>query len=251
MNDFSRTYSGAGSLDMSVDAGLRKFMLGVYNKMGLGLLLSAVLAYVTTSVPAVTDILFVLRGYDQGGNAVYGRTLLGTIIAFSPLILLLGSGFIMRSPSKSGANLLYWAVVALIGAGLGIWGLNYTGESVARVFVITAVAFGGMSLFGYTTKRNMTGMGSFLIMGVIGLVVAMVVNIFIGSSLLMMGISILGVLIFAGLTAYDTQRLKLTYYQMQGDGAAMSVATSFGALNLYLNFINMFQFLMMLFGSRD
>lgn len=250
MNDYSRAYSGAPAMDMSVDAGLRGFMLGVYNKMGLGLVLSAVLAFVTTSVPAVTNLLYQPVMYSNGEVGV-GRTLLGTIIAFSPLVILLGSGFFMRNPSKAGANLLYWGVVTLIGAGLGIWGLLYTGQSVAQVFLITAAAFSGVSLYGYTTKRDLSGWGSFLIMAVIGLVIAMVVNFFLGSGLLMMLISVAGVLIFAGLTAYDTQNLKVMYYQIGGNETAKSVATSFGALNLYLNFINMFQFLMILLGNRE
>ena len=253
MNDFSRSYSNAPAMDMSTDAGLRQFMLGVYNKMGLGLLISAALAFLTTSVPPVTSLLYEVQvvATPEGPARYVGRTGLGTLIAFSPLIILFGSMFFMRSPSKSGANLLYWSVVSLIGAGLGIWGLQYTGQSVAQVFMITAAAFAGMSLFGYTTKRNLTGLGSFLIMGVIGLFVALIVNMFLQSGVLMMAISAIGVLIFAGLTAYDTQRLKLTYYQLGGDKTAMSVATSYGALSLYINFINMFQFLMMLLGGRQ
>lgn len=254
MNDFSRPYGAAPSMDMSVDAGLRSFMLGVYNKMGLGLAVSGLLAFAVASIEPVRALFFVQQfGQLPSGEIVsyYSRTMLGMIVAFSPLGAILLSMFMMRNPSKSGANLLYWFVVATMGAGLAIWGLNYTGQSVAQVFFITAAAFGGMSLWGYTTKKDLSGFGSFLIMGVIGLIIAMVVNFFLGSSLLMMGISVLGVLIFAGLTAYDTQRLKVTYYQLQGDSTAMSVATSFGALSLYINFINMFQFLMMLLGSRE
>lgn len=254
MNDFSRTYGSAPSMDMSVDAGLRSFMLGVYNKMGLGLVVSAALAFVTTSVPAVTELLYNAvdyRGADGDVVTVYTRTGLGTIIGFLPLVAIFGSMFMMKNPSKSGANLLYWFVVVTIGAGLGVWGLNYTGQSVAQVFMITAASFAGLSLWGYTTKRDLSGFGSFLIMGVIGLIIAMVVNMFLQSSVMMLAISVLGVGIFAGLTAYDTQRLKVTYHELGGDEAAKSVATSFGALSLYINFINMFQFLMMLLGSRE
>lgn len=238
-------------MDMSVDAGLRSFMLGVYNKMGLGLVVSAALAFVTTSVPAVTGLLYVPYLAPDGSVVGYGRTGLGTIIGFLPLVAIFGSMFMMKNPSKSGANLLYWFVVVTIGAGLGVWGLNYTGQSVAQVFMITAASFAGLSLWGYTTKRDLSGFGSFLIMGVIGLVIAMVVNMFLQSSVMMLAISVLGVGIFAGLTAYDTQRLKVTYHELGGDEAAKSVATSFGALSLYINFINMFQFLMMLLGSRE
>jgi FtsH-binding integral membrane protein len=133
---------------------------------------------------------------------------------------------------------------------MGVLALRYTGTSIASTFLITATAFGGLSLFGYTTKKDLSGMGSFLIMGVIGLLIASVVNIFMQSSMMQFIISVLGVLIFAGLTAYDTQRLKMTYYELGGNQAAMGVATSYGALSLYLDFINMFQFLLALFGDR-
>lgn len=253
MNDFSRTYSGAPSMDMSTDAGLRSFMLGVYNKMGLGLVLSAILAFVTSSVPAVTEMLFTTAPVMlENGRIITSvqYTLLGSVVAFAPLVILLGSMFMMRNPSKTGANLLYWTIVTLIGASLGVWGLKYTDSSIAQAFVVTAAAFGGVSLYGYTTKKDLSGWGSFLIMGVIGLIVASILNMFLGSGLLMMGISVLGTLIFAGLTAYDTQRLKVTYYQLGGDETAMSVATSYGALSLYINFINLFQFILSLM-SRD
>ena len=133
---------------------------------------------------------------------------------------------------------------------MGVLALRYTGTSIASTFLITATAFGGLSLFGYSTKKDLSGMGSFLIMGVIGLLIAGLVNIFLQSSMMQFIISVLGVLIFAGLTAYDTQRLKMTYYELGGNQAAMGVATSYGALSLYLDFINMFQFLLALFGDR-
>jgi len=178
-----------------------------------------------------------------------GFTALGTIIRFVPLVILIGAMFI-KNPSPAASGVIYWSVVSAIGAGLGVWLLAYTGASVASTFLITATAFGALSLFGYTTKKDLTGFGSFLIMGVWGLVIASLVNLFLHSSMMSFIVSVLGVLIFAGLTAYDTQRLKLSYYDMGGDQAAMSVATNYGALNLYLNFINMFQFLLSIFGSR-
>ena len=140
--------------------------------------------------------------------------------------------------------------MALIGASLGALALRYTGQTLASTFLITAAAFGALSLYGYTTKRDLSGIGTFLIMGVIGLLIAGVVNIFLQSSMLMLAISGVGVLIFAGLTAHDTQRLKLTYHQFGGDRAAMGAATSFGALSLYLDFINLFQFLLVFLGQR-
>ncbi len=250
MSDFRNSHSIPATADMSVDAGLRSFMLGVYNKVALGLLVSAALAYVTSSVPAVRELLFQTALFPDGVTRLTGYTMLGMIVAFSPLVLLLGSNFVMKNPTAASAGGLYWLIVALIGASMGTVVLMYTGTSVVQTFLVTAAAFGGLSLFGYTTKKDLTGIGSFLIMGVIGLVIAMVVNMFLQSQMMQLIISAIGVLIFAGLTAYDTQRLKMTYYALGGDRNAMGVATSYGALSLYINFINMFQFLLMLFGGR-
>ena len=233
-----------GRADMAVDAGLRSFMLGVYNKMALGLVLSAALAFLTSSFPPVRDLMFTVA------NGRVGYSILGMVVAFAPLGVLLFSGFAMKNQSPKTASIVYWTVVSLIGASMGVLALRYTGTSIASTFLITATAFGGLSLFGYTTKKDLSGMGSFLIMGVIGLIIASVVNIFLASSMMQFIISVLGVLIFAGLTAYDTQRLKMTYYDLGGNQAAMGVATSYGALSLYLDFINMFQFLLALFGDR-
>jgi uncharacterized protein len=250
MNDQIRFQARAvpanGAMDMSMDAGLRAFMLGVYNKMGLGLVLSAVLAYITSQVPPVRDLL-----YTGVGTGRVGLTMLGMIIQFSPVVVMFGAMFMMRNPSKTGANLYYWVVVSLIGAGMGVLAFKFNGTSLASTFMITAAAFGALSLFGYTTKKDLTGMGSFLIMGVFGLILAMIVNIFLKSDAIGFAISALGVLIFSGLIAFDTQRLKFDYYQMGGNETAMSVATSFGALSLYLNFVNLFQFLLSFFGNSD
>lgn len=248
MSDFNRGYSStvpADRADMSVDAGLRSFMLGVYNKVALGLLLSAALAFLTGTFPPVRDLMF-----SVGANGKLGYTLLGTVVAFAPLGVMLVGMFAMRNPNPRTANLFYWTIVSLIGAGLGVLTLVYTGASIFSTFLITAAAFGGLSLIGYTTKKDLTAFGSFLIVGLIGLVVASVVNMFLNNGAMGFIISVLGVLIFAGLIAYDTQRLKMSYYQMGGDQAAMGVATSYGALSLYLNFINLFQFLLSIFGAR-
>jgi len=239
MSDFNRGYARtvtADRADMSVDAGLRSFMLGVYNKMGLGLLLSAALAWATSSIEPVRNLMF--------------GTPLGIVVMFAPLAVLLFAGFAMRNITPRSSGIIYWTVVSLIGAGLGVLALVYTRTSIASTFMISASAFGVLSLIGYTTKRDLTGFGSFLIMGVWGLMLAMVVNLFLHSGPMAMLISIAGVGIFAGLTAYDTQRLKLQYYQLGGDAAALSVATNYGALSLYLDFINLFQFLLSLMGSR-
>ena len=254
MSDFNRGFGRAvapeAKADMSVDAGLRSFMLGVYNKMMLGLLVSGGLAWLTSSYPPVRDALYVVT--PEGRLA--GFTLAGTIIRFAPLAMMLVSIFAMRNPTARSSGLLYWALVSTIGAGLGVWLLAYTGMSVAVTFFIAASAFGAMSLIGYTTKRDLTGMGSFLIMAVWGLVIASVVSYFfpIGgvSPVVRLVISALGTLIFAGLTAYDTQRLKRTYYELGGDAESMAVATNYGALSLYLDFINLFQFLLSIFGGR-
>jgi hypothetical protein len=249
MNDFQRAQAASmgASLDMSVDTGLRSFMLGIYNKMALGLVLSGILAFATSSIAPVRDLFFVV---DGAGNLA-GITPAGWALKFAPLVALLIGMFAMRNPSKTGASLYYWLIVSLIGAGLGMLALVYTGESLAKTFFITAAAFGGLSLYGYTTKKNLSGFGTFLIMGLIGLIVASLVNMFLQSSALGFAISVIGVLIFSGLIAFDTQRLKFEYSYIAGDGTAMSVATSFGALSLYLNFINLFQFLLAFLGERE
>ena len=243
---FGRTFPQPRAGDMSVDAGLRGFMLGVYNKVALGLVLSGVLAWLTSSYRPVAELLYVLT--PDGRLA--GFTLLGTLIRFAPLAMIFVTMFTMRNPTARGSAILYWALVASIGAGLGVWLLAYTGESVASTFFITAAAFGGLSLFGYATKRDLTGMGSFLMMGLIGIILASLVNLFLHSPAISFVVSVLGVLIFAGLIAYDTQRLKMTYYELGGNAEASAVATNYGALSLYINFINLFQFLLSLFGAR-
>jgi FtsH-binding integral membrane protein len=248
MSDFNRGYSSipAGRADMAVDAGLRSFMLGVYNKVALGLLLSAALAWATTAVPAVRDLLYTVTPEGRLVNI----TMLGMVVRFAPLIAILIGMFGMRNPSPRSSGIYYWTIVSLLGLGMGFWVLLYTGASVASTFLITSAAFGALSLAGYTTKKDLTGFGSFLIMGMFGLLIASVVNMFMHLAMISFIVNILGVFIFAGLIAFDTQRLKMSYYQMGGDQAAMGVATNFGALNLYLNFINLFQFLMSILGSR-
>lgn len=249
MSDFNRGYARtvpADRADMSVDAGLRSFMLGVYNKVALGLVVSAALAFLTGQFAPVRDLMYV----TTPDGRLAGMTVLGMIVAFAPLAVILFGAFALRNATPKSSGILYWTIVALIGAGLGVLTLVYTGASIASTFLITAAAFGALSLFGYTTKKDLTGFGSFLIVGLIGLIIASVVNMFLQNSMMSFIISILGVFIFAGLIAYDTQRLKMTYYQLGGDQAAMGVATNYGALSLYINFINLFQFLLHLFGDR-
>jgi FtsH-binding integral membrane protein len=181
---------------------------------------------------------------------------LGYVVMFGPLAILLISSFTMRNPSPTSANLVYWSVVTLIGVGMGAIVYVYARipdgmTIVARAFLITAAAFGGLSLWGYTTKRDLSGFGTFLIMGLIGLIIASVVNMFLASSALAFAISVIGVLVFAGLTAFDTQRLKYMYFELGGDQRAMAVGSTFGALSLYLNFINLFQFILSLLSPRN
>jgi hypothetical protein len=213
--------------------------------MALGLLLSAVLAWLTADYPPVQQLLYRV----DGAGRLVGFTALGMVIRFAPLVILIGAMF-MKNQSARSASVVYWAVVATIGAGLGVWLLAYTGASVATTFLITATAFGALSLVGYTTKRDLNAFGSFLVMGLWGLVIASLVGMFWNPPGFSLIISVLGVLIFAGLTAWDTQRLKMTYYELGGNQEAMGVATSYGALSLYLDFLNMFLFLLRLFGDR-
>lgn len=248
MSDFNRGYTRtipADRADMSVDAGLRSFMLGVFNKVALGLLLSAALAYLTSSFPPVRDLMFKV---SPDGRAM-GLSILGMVVAFAPLAVILFSSFTKNVTAKS-AGITYWTIVSLIGASLGLVVLTYTGTSIGTTFLITATSFGALSLVGYTTKKDLTGMGNFLIMGLWGIVIASLVNMFLHLPAMAFIINILGVLIFAGLTAYDTQRLKMTYYELGGNQEAMGVATNYGALSLYLDFINLFQFLLSFLGNR-
>jgi FtsH-binding integral membrane protein len=247
MSDYNRGYprtATTGTVDMAVDAGLRAFMLGVYNKVALGLLVSAALAFVTSSYPPARDLLF--RVTLDGRLA--GLTLMGMILAFSPIaVLLIGRMAFKQSPRSTGV--VYWTIVALFGASLGEIALVYQVSSIFVTFLITATAFGSLSLIGYTTKKDLTGFGSFLIVGLFGIIIASVVNMFLHLAALAFVVNILGVLIFAGLIAFDTQRLKMTYYQLGGDQAAMGVATNYGALSLYLDFLNLFLFLLQLMGG--
>ena len=228
-----------------VDAGLRSYMLRVYNLMASGLALSGIVAMVIVNVPAVSSLFYV----TQAGQVV-GMTLLGTIAMWSPLIVLFAAMFMINKASATVVQGMYWLFVTLQGISLSLLLMMYTGESVVRVFFITAAAFASLSLYGYTTKRDLSGLGSFLIMGVFGMLIAMVVNIFLASSMMQFIISGVGVLVFAGLTAYDTQRIK-EEYNVNMDGETMSKSATMGALSLYINFINLLQFLLYFLGNRE
>ncbi len=230
--------------DMAVDAGLRAYMLKVYNYMCTGLVLSG---FVALSLH-MTDLGALFYARVPGGGLSY--TGLGWVAIFAPLGILLMASFAGARMSASATQLMYWAFVTLQGVGLSVLLEVYTGGSIARVFFITAAAFAGLSLWGYVTKKDLSGFGSFLIMGLFGLIIAMIVNIFLASPMMMFVISAAGVLIFAGLIAYDTQRIKLMYYE--GMGAEHETKTAvWAALALYINFINLMQFLLMFLGNRE
>ena len=219
----------------AVDQGLRSYMLSIYNYMASGVLLSGVVA-----------LLMFTSGYAA---AMVGSPIMWLVI-LSPLAIVLAMSFGQNRFGLPALQAMFWAFAVLMGLSLSTIFLRYTGGSIAATFFATAGAFAGLSLFGYTTKKSLSGMGTFLTMGVIGLLIAMVINIFLQSTALMWAISSLGVLIFAGLTAYDTQRLKQQYYHLQGS-EFIGKAIVLGALTLYLDFINMFQFLLSFMGQRN
>jgi len=233
--------------DAAIDPGLRSYMLSVYNYMAGGLAITGVIAYVAFA-------LAVTQGADGGlaltpvGAALY-QSPLKWVVMLAPLGLVFYLSARVATMSVSAAQISFWLFAGLMGLSLSSIFLIYTGGSITQVFFVTAIAFGGLSLYGYTTKRDLTAMGSFLIMGVIGLIVASLVNIFLQSSALQFAVSALGVLIFAGLTAYDTQKTKEMYYAAD-EASTTSKKAIMGALSLYLDFINMFMFLLQLFGNR-
>ncbi len=226
---------GASVPRTGYDAGLRKYMLSIYNYMASAVLLSGVVALLMASSGMTV--------------AMVGSPLMW-LVMLSPLAIVFAMSFGANRFSLGTLQMLFWGFAILMGMSLSTIFLVYTGGSIAATFFATAGAFAGLSLFGYTTKKDLSGMGSFLIMGVIGLIIASVINIFVQSTALMWAVSFLGVLIFAGLTAYDTQRLKMQYYQLAGT-EFMGKAVVLGALSLYLDFINMFQFLLAFMGQRD
>ena len=217
------------------DLGLRRHMLSIYNYMSSGVLLSGVVALLFASSGMAAQIV--------GGPLWF-------VIALAPLGFVMAMSFGQNKFSTAALQMMFWAFCTVMGLSLSTIFLRFTGASIATTFFATAGAFAGLSLVGYTTKKNLSAMGSFMTMGLIGIIIAMVINIFLQSSGLSMAISILGVLIFAGLTAYDTQRLKNQYYEVQGTDFA-GKAIVLGALTLYLDFINMFQFLLSFLGNRE
>lgn len=223
------------------DAGLRSFMVAVFNRVGLGVLGMALLAWLAANTP-IRDALFI------GSGKATHYTALGWIVSFGPLFLLVGMGMASNLANRANAAIVYWGCVALFGLSFGSIFLRFHGISIATTFAETALAFGGMSLFGYVTKRDLSGWGVFLMMGLIGIIIALVGNIFIQSSAIAFVVNIIGILIFAGLTAYDTQKLK-DYYSVDSD--SHSGLAYMASLSLLLDFVNMFQFLLNMNSSDD
>ena len=230
------------------DEGLRKYMLSIYNYMASGVLLSGVIAMLFARSPALLSLLYDFAETSQGTQL--RPTMLGWIVMAAPLgiVLAMSFGGIQRFSSAT-LRALFWAYAALFGASISYIMLLYTGASIATTFIATAGAFAGLSVYGYTTKRSLSAMGAFMMMGLIGIIIAMVLNMFMQSAAMSLAISVLGVLIFAGLTAWHTQQLRDTYYQVQGTEMVQKVVIM-GALRLYLDFINMFLFLLRLMGDR-
>ena len=231
--------SSVGIASNEIDVGLRAHMNKVYALMSIGLFLTGGVAYIVGNNETLVMSLF--TGMSRW------------VVMFAPLIVVFAMGSMINRLRTSTAQLIFYGFSALMGLSISYIFMIYTSVSIAQTFLVTAIAFAGLSLYGYTTKRDISGMGSFLIMGVIGLIVASIINIWMQSPALMYAISILGVLIFAGLTAYDTQKIKNTYIQMARNGQSEWIEKSaiMGALSLYLDFLNMFMFLLHLFGNRN
>ena len=231
-----------------MDEGLRAYMLKVYNYMATGILLTGIIALLTFKMSVVTNDSGAIVGLTQIGNALY-LSGLKWVVMLAPLGVVIYMSFGIKKMSASKAQTTFWVFASLMGLSLSSILLIYTGLSVTRVFFICSATFGAMSIYGYTTKRDLTKLGSFLMMGLIGIIIASVVNIFLKSSMMYFVISILGVLIFVGLTAYDTQKIK-NMYSSSDTGELMGKKAVMGALTLYLDFINLFLMLLRLFGQR-
>ena len=246
-----RTYNpAAGAASQVLDAGLRAYMLRVFNWMASGLLVTGIVALAIVQ-GGFSELFY--ETVRTGRGVSVSPTGLGMVAMFAPLAFVLVLSFGVNKLTRSGAQALYWAFCAAMGASLTNIFIIYTGSSVVRVFFITAGTFAAMSAWGYTTNRDLSKMGSFLMMGLIGIIIASLVNMFVASSMMQFMISVIGVVIFTGLTAYDTQRIKADYVQF-----AYAVGTDeagkrsvYDALNLYLNFINLFSLLLQLTGSRN
>jgi len=248
MADLDRRYAQGTAVGRAevIDQGLRAYMLRVYNYMASGVAITGVVAWLIYSMSVVQGA----TGLEltSFGQFMYASAFKWVVI-FAPLAMVFFISARIGSLSLSAAQLSFWIFAALMGASISSIFLVYAGESIARVFFITAASFGALSLWGYTTSKDLSGWGSFLFMGLIGIIIAMLVNLFIGSTALQFAISVIGVLVFAGLTAYDTQSIKEMYYAGD-DGTVAGRKAVMGALRLYLDFINLFMMLLSLFGDR-
>ncbi len=231
------TATAAGRESVAFDAGLRSHMLSVYNYMASAVLLTGLVAYGAAATGIAQQIFF------ESGILKY-------VVLFAPLIMVFVLAARSHRMSMGGLQIFYWSFAAVMGLSMSLIPLLYSGTSIAATFFATSAAFLTMSLWGYTTKKDLSGFGTFLIMGVVGLIVAMLVNMFLRSDALSLAISAIGVLLFAGLTAYDTQKIKSIYFQVAGSDM-LGKAAILGALTLYLDFINMFQFLLSFMGNRE
>ncbi|MEM7599290.1 MAG: Bax inhibitor-1/YccA family protein [Pseudomonadota bacterium] len=239
MAELNTIRTATGARAAQIDEGLRAHMNKVYGTMSVGMLLTFAAAWAVGNNATLMNALF--TGFTR------------YIVMFAPLIMVFAFSAAISRLSYAAAQLFFYVFAVVMGVSISYIFVVFTDMSIAQVFLVTAIAFAGLSLWGYTTKKDISGWGSFLIMGVIGLIVASIVNIFLGSPAIMFAISVLGVLIFAGLTAYDTQRIKSEYvaYAHTGDTEWLGKSAIMGALSLYINFINMFIMLLQLFGSRE
>ena len=239
--------SEAGSRS-TTDAGLRAYMLSVYNYMAVGIALTGVVAYFTFMYAVEqTGAGIILTPF---GSMIYSSPL-KWVIMFAPLGVVMLFAATSHKMNPAMAQLVFWGFAVLMGLSLSSIFIRYTGQSISRVFFVTAASFGALSLYGYTTKKNLSGWGTFLFMGLIGVIIASVVNIWLQSSALQFAVSTIGVLVFAGLTAYDTQRIREVYQYVAHDANAVKSAAINGALSLYLDFINMFLMMLSLFGGSN
>ncbi len=239
MADYNTIRTGAGVGTAEIDAGLKAHMNKVYGTMSVGLLLTALVSWAVGTNEALLQTLF--TGYVR------------YIVMFLPLIMVFAFGAMINRISAAAAQLFFYVFASAMGLSISWIFAVFTDFSITQTFLVTSISFAGLSLWGYTTKKDISGWGSFLIMGVIGLIIASVVNIFLGSGIVQLAISALGVLIFAGLTAYDTQKIKNTYlaHAHHGDSEWLAKSAIMGALNLYLDFVNLFMFMLQFMGGRD
>ena len=258
MADYNTFGATAKSSVKQIDEGLRAHMNKVYGTMSVGMLITALAAWAIAGIATTTDPNVTVGVMSNGtmltsfGAAIY-TSALKWIFLFAPLAMIFAFGAVMKRASAGAAQLFFFAFATLIGVSLSSIFIFYTTVSIVQTFLVTSIAFAGLSLWGYTTKKDISGWGSFLIMGVIGILVASIINIFLGSPAIMFAVSILGLLIFAGLTAYDTQNIKNVYlaHAHYNDQEWLDKSAIHGALNLYLDFLNMFQFLLFFMGAQE